>query len=281
MKNIKYFVIIFLLVQYACGTKKSNVINENEKIIKSIKELTIFKPDETIIQALKSKRDSIIEEKFVRYRIYTKNKKVLEFIQNNYNGELREKRINTLGKNGTLKGGKKYNSDGDIIETWKFSYDKNGNTTEVNYYDIDGTFSRRHLNKYDKKNNWLGYTTYDSNGKPTESTTYIYFENGNIKEKRFESDGNLSNRRTYEYDDIGNAIIEKHYKSDDNIILYKSEYDKMNNKVEHYKINEKGEQTKQYSFSYVYDQYGNWTTKKKSSDGVLGSISERKIKYYD
>ncbi len=236
MKNIKYFVIIFLLVQYACGTKKSNVINENEKIIKSIKELTIFKPDETIIQALKSNRDSIIEEKFVRYRIYTKNKKVLEFIQNNYNGELREKRINTLGKNGTLKGGKKYNSDGDIIETWKFSYDKNGNTTEVNYYDIDGTFSRKMVNKHDDKNNWLGYTTYDSNGKPTESTTYIYFENGNIKEKRFESDGNLSNRRTYEYDDIGNAIIEKHYKSDDNIILYKSEYDKMNNKVEHYII---------------------------------------------
>ena len=288
MKNIKYFVIIFLIIQYACGTKKSIVINENgnvngnEKMIKSIKQLIIFKPNEIISQAIKSNRDSVLEVKFNSYKIFTKNKKVLEHIQHKINGELLHKRINTLDKNGRLIGGKKYNSNGDIIETWKFSYDDNGNTAEVNYYNIDGTVSRKMVNKHDDKNNWLGYTNYNSDGKVTGQYTNIYSENGNLKEKnRFNSDGSLLNRRTFEYDDNGNAIIEKAYKSDGSIMVYKSEYDKLNNVVEKYSINEKGEQTKQNSFSYVYDQYGNWITKKISSDGVLGSIWERKIEYYN
>jgi len=285
MKNINYIVIIFLLIQFACGTKKSIVINENEivneKMIKSIKELAIFKPSEIIMQAIKSNRDSVVEEKFQRYRIYSKNKKVLEFIEKNHKGDL-EKSINTLDKNGRLIGGKKYNSNGDIIETWKYSYDDNGNTAEINYYDIDGTLSRKMVNAHDDENNWLGYKNYNSKGEVTEHHANIYFENGNLKEKsRYKPDGSLIDRKTNEYDDNGNVIFSKAYKSDGSFMIYKSEYDDMNNKVENYWINEKGEQTRQYSYSYVYDQYGNYITKKRSKDGVLNSMWVRKIEYYD
>ena len=86
-------------------------------MIKSIKQIIRFKPNEILIQAIKSNRDSVLDKNFDSYKIFTKNKKVLEHIQHKINGELLHKRINTLDKNGTLIGGKKYNSNGDIIET--------------------------------------------------------------------------------------------------------------------------------------------------------------------
>lgn len=280
MKQLSYLIIFILFTQVSCKSKKITNNNDSNKNIKSIKE-SLFKPDDSIKNAFKSNRDSLFAVKFDTYTVYSKNGKVIEHSRYENNGDLYQKRVNKVNEKSVLIEGKKYNSKGEIKETWKYSYDDSGNMTEVNYYNNDGKFTGKQVDKYDKNNNLIEFTYQNSKGKVTNRQTYKYFKNGNKKEEsRYKSDGTLRDRRTYEYDDNGNEIIDKAYKADGSIMIYKSEYDKMNNIIENYWINEKGEQTHQTSFSYVYDKYGNWITKRRSSNGVLGMIWERKIEYY-
>jgi hypothetical protein len=280
MKKIGYILTLILFAQFSCKTTKVAVNKTTETKIQSIKEI-ISKPEKPIIKALKSNRDSVFAVKYDTYQIFSKNGKLIENRRCENDGSLYQKRVNAINEKGVLINGKKYNSEGKIIETWKYLYDDNGNMIEVTYYDNDGIFTGKQVNKYDKNNNLTEYYYQNSKGKVTNRDTYKYFKNGKIKEQhRYKSDGTLRDRRTYEYDDNGNEIIDKAYKADGSIMIYKSEYDKMNNIIENYWINEKGEQTHQTSFEYVYDNNENWITKKRSSNGELGMIWERKIEYY-
>jgi len=280
MKKIGYILTLILFTQFSCKTTKNAVNKTTETQIQSIKEI-LLKPEKPIIKALKLNRDSVFAIKYDTYQILSKNGKLIENSRYENDGSLYQKRVNTINEKGVLINGEKYNSEGKIIENWNYLYDDNGNMIEVTYYDNDSVFTGKQVNKYDKNNNLTEYYYQNSKGKVTNRDTYKYFKNGKIKEEhRYKSDGTLRDRRTYEYDDNGNEIIDKAYKADGSIMIYKSEYDKMNNIIENYWINEKGEQTHQTSFEYVYDENGNWITKRRSSNGVLGMIWERKIEYY-
>jgi hypothetical protein len=280
MKKIGYILTLILFTQFSCKTTKNAVNKTTETQIQSIKEI-LLKPEKPIIKALKLNRDSVFAIKYDTYQILSKNGKLIENSRYENDGSLYQKRVNTINEKGVLINGEKYNSEGKIIENWNYLYDDNGNMIEVTYYDNDSVFTGKQVNKYDKNNNLTEYYYQNSKGKVTNRDTYKHFKNGKIKEEhRYKSDGTLRDRRTYEYDDNGNEIIDKAYKADGSIMIYKSEYDKMNNIIENYWINEKGEQTHQTSFEYVYDENGNWITKRRSSNGVLGMIWERKIEYY-
>lgn len=280
MKKIGYVLMLILFTQFSCKTTKGVVNKTPEKKIKSIKEI-LFKPNNPINKAIQSNRDSVFSVKYDTYQIFSKKGKLIENSRFENNGDLYQKIVNTINEKGVLINGKKYNSEDEIIETWKYLYDDNENMIEVTYYDNNTVFTGKQVNKYDENNNLTEYNYQNSKGKVINRDTYKYFENGKIKEQhRYKPDGTLRDRRTYEYDDNGNEIIDKAYKSDGSIMIYKSEYDKMNNIIENYWINEKGEQTHQTSFEYVYDENGKWITKGRSSNGVLSMIWERQIEYY-
>lgn len=280
MKKIGYILTLILFTQLSCKKTKVTGNKTTETQIKSIKEI-LSKPGKPIIKALKSNRDSVFAITYDTYQIFSRNGKLIENSRYENDGSLYQKSKNKLDENGKLIKGARYNSKGEITEKWNYVYDKNGNMIEVTYYDKNGAFSGKQVNKYDKKNNLTEYFYQNSKGKITNRDTYKYFKNGKIKEQnRYKSDGTLRDRRTYEYDNNGNEIIDKVYKADGTIMIYKSEYDKMNNIIENYWINEKGEQTHQTSFEYIYDKNGNWITKRRSSNGVLSMIWERKIEYY-
>jgi len=280
MKKIGYILTLVLLTQFSCKTTKVAINETTKPQIHSIKEI-LSKPDKPIIKALKLNRDSVFTIKYDTYQVFSKNGKLIESSIYENDGSLYQKRVNILDEKGVLIKGVKYNSNGKIIETWKYLYDKDGNMVEVTYYDNNGVFTGKQINVYDKNNNLTEYYYENSKGRITNRETYKYFKNGKIKElHRFMSDGTLRDRRTYEYDDNGNEIIDKAYKPDGSVMIYKSEYDKMNNIIENYWINEKGEQTDRTSFEYVYDKNGNWITKRRSTNGVLSMIWERKIEYF-
>ena len=59
-----------------------------------------------------------------------------------------------------------------------------------------------------------------------------------------------------------------------------SEYDEMNNMTVQNWFDEQDEKTHQTSFEYVYDENGNWISKRRSSNGELGMVWERQIEYH-
>ena len=137
------------------------------------------------------------------------------------------------------------------------------------------------LNVYDDKSNKTEMLRTNLKRNTVWKNTYVYNkENEKIEQFRYKPDGKLKDRRTYKYDKNGNEIEQYHHKPDGSITKFVSEYDKLNNLTVQNWFNEHGEQTHQTSFEYVYDNNGNWITKKRSSNGVLGMIWEREIEYY-
>lgn len=58
-----------------------------------------------------------------------------------------------------------------------------------------------------------------------------------------------------------------------------SEYDNFNNLIIQNWYDKEGKLKHQTSFEYIYDNKGNWITKKRFSNGKLGFIWERQIEY--
>jgi hypothetical protein len=181
------------------------------------------------------------------------------------NGKLYEKHIKSVNENGKLIEGKMYDPI-ELIEKWDYIYDDKGNCTSVNYFDNNGKLRRREVNRYDKDNRLVEFIYYDRNGDVGFRSINQYNEKGQIKDTiTFENYNSSTTIESYEYND--NNIIKISY--------YKSKaYD--SSKQEYIK----GELKRQRSFSYVFDSYGNWITKKEELNGVLNEIWERKIAYY-
>jgi len=281
MKKISHILLLLILfTQLSCVTTKNEDNNGFKKTIKSIRE-NIFKPDSPIAKSIKSNRDSLFAVKFDTYEVFTKNGKLIENSNYERDGSVYQTTKNEINDNGIFIMGTKFNSEGKVKETWNYIYDDKGNLLEVDWFDEYGNFDDKQVSIFDDNNNCIEFIRYKSDESISYRNTYLYDGKGNIKELiKYESNGSLRYRRTYKYDANRNETEQILYKHDGTVTKFVSEYDEKNNITENYWFNEKGEQTHLTSFEYVYDKYGYWTTKKRSSNGVLGMVWERKIEYY-
>lgn len=278
MKKITYLIILISFTLFSCKTTKI-VSNKTFKIqIKSIKEI-LSKPNNPINKSLKSNRDSVFSVRYDTYQVFSKNGMLIESVRYERDGSLYEKTKSVLNKNGKLIKGVKYNSKGEVKEKWKYIYKEN--ITEIDYYDSKGNLTNKQVDVSDDKGNNIEMSLINTKRNSVWKYVYAYNEKSEIIERlKYKPDGSLKDKRTYKYDEKGNKIEEYLYR-DEKVTKFISEYDKMNNMLVQNWFNEKGERTHQTSFEYVYDVNRNWITKKRSSNGVLGMIWERNIKYYE
>ncbi|MDD3681591.1 MAG: hypothetical protein PHX36_08725 [Mesotoga sp.] len=141
-------------------------------------------------------------------------------------------------ENGRQIEGIQYSTDGSITSKYSAKYDEGGNFVEGNDVQYDSTTSTRYLASY----NELGYMT--------EETKYIVYE---YKE---EEGLQTEFRNEYQYDDLGNLLLEIGYgKYGDFSYKYGYEYDEESNLIKAYNYNASDTLISVYEASY--DDEGN------------------------
>lgn len=162
-----------------------------------------------------------------------------------------------------------------------------------------GSLTYKHIKKYDGKGNWLPDQTisykYDDIGNLIEVDTYYntdgslsgkeffkYDDKGNRTEgKSYKSDGSLSSKSTTKYDVNGNRLEDNYYDAGGNLLnktIYK--YDDSENLVE--MKNDGLLSGKCIYKSYQYDKKGNWIRRMEFKEEAKqpNKINEQEIEYY-
>jgi hypothetical protein len=275
---MKYILLILILISVS-GT---NLIAQSSKDslkpkMKMIKEV-LYKVENGELKS----RENLFKSNISSYIIFDKNEKVLENGQYEIDGSLYEKTIYERNENGDALKATKKNSSNEIKSYWIYEYDFNNNMTEVKTYNSENNLTNIQSNKYDENGNNIEMFLYRPENENGWKYIYKYnFENKKTEELTYKPDGSLNDRRTYSYNKDGNENLQFKFNPDGSFTKFVSEYDKMNNLTIQNWFNEKDEQTHQTSFEYVYDENGNWLTKRRSSNGELGMVWERQIEYYE
>lgn len=275
---MKCILLLGILISFS-GT---NLIAQSTKDslkpkMKMVKEV-LYKVEN---DELKS-RDNLFESNLNSYTIYDKNEKPIEFGQYETDGSIYEKTFYERNEKGDALKAMQKNSSNEVKSYWTYEYDSDNNMIEVKTYDTENNLTKIQSNKSDENGNTVEMVLKNSESDIGWKYVYKYnSDNKKIEQFRYKPDGSLRDRRTYDYNEKGNEFEQFQHKPDGTIIKFVSEYDEMDNLTIQKWFNEQGEQTHQTSFEYVYDVNGNWTTKKRSSNGILSMVWERQIEYFE
>ena len=277
-KPMKYILLLGILISFS-GTNliaqsTSDSLKPKMKMVKEV----IYKPENGELKS----RENLFDSNISSYMIFDKNEKVIENGQYERDGSLYEKTIYKRNEDGVAQKAMKKNSSDELKSYWTYEYDSNDNMIAVKTYDSENNLTNIQSNKYDENGNNIEMLLKSPGSENGWKYVYKYnFDNKKIEQLRYKPDGSLKDRRTYSYDKDGNENLQFKFNPDGSFMKFVSEYDKMDNLTVQNWFNEQDEQTHQTSFEYVYDENGNWISKRRSSNGELGMVWERQIEYYE
>ncbi len=273
--RILSYIIISVFILLSCNTTKNVAESKNKKLgFKKVVE-AMYSPNENI-----ENRDLVLKEKITEITYYDRNGDVMEYHNYEVDGTLWRITKITRDKNGKPLKGVTTDSKGQLLSYWTTKIDSMGNITEYYTFNSKNELTDIQKSKFDKKGNEIELVLEVLDFGYTNRTKFRYNAlNQLIEMEDYNGAQNKTEIRTYKYDKKGNEIEELLTRDDGSMLLFNNEYDKNSNLISN-KWFEEGEQTHETSFSYVYDYKGNWITKKRSSNGKLGLIWERKIEYY-
>ena len=212
-------------------------------------------------------------------------------------------RVKSEWINDTVQIYKSYDSFGDLISHEKSVYNRNGDILETTYFD-NGEIDVLRTYRYDKKSNkieyyqysdyrvWKEEYVYDSNNNEVERISYSstpnlvldgqlnpeYVYNSVEESLRNEKELFITERYTFEFDELGNPTETSKYSLDGSYKFHEiSEYiyDENNNILEEETISEyKGKEDITYSYFHTYDPSGNKIETVSKKDGKLKSRRE-------
>lgn len=139
------------------------------------------------------------------------------------------------------------------------------------------------INQYDINNNLI--CRIDSSFKYNRTLKWEYEYNGRnemITRVAFDKEGEIRDTRSYKYDEKGQEYESDLTRANGDYTLFKSMYNSNGDMTDNIWYDKEGLINNHTKFKYVYDKYGNWITKKRSSGKEEANyIWERKIEYYD
>jgi hypothetical protein len=152
-----------------------------------------------------------------------------------------------------------YNPDGSSDEKCDYKYDGKGNLIQEIWYNAESSVSKKYGYKYDDKGNEIAMNRYDARDSLICKDSYKYDDKGErIEWNHFNlyppTDGSLSKKVIFKYDENGNINVENIFLSDGNF--------------------------ENYTYKYDYAKKGNWKKETIYKNGLPQYITERKIKYY-
>ncbi len=181
-------------------------------------------------------------------------------------------------------------------------FNLDGNKIEQNDYIPDGTLANRTVYLY-KQSQLVEYNNYDSQGMLFGTGKYKTNDDGKVGRLNYKTtDGRYNWSESYEYDQYGNLIEVKRFKTeevidtkevylfDDNSNVKASEFHKEGKLISKndYNYDEEGNfnelkysETSVYSYKYNYDEKGNWIKKIVFENENPSGILTREIEYFD
>ena len=275
---MKYIVLLGILISFS-GTNLAAQSPKNslKPKMKMVKEVIYSVENGTL-----KNRDDLFGSKLTAYIIYDKNEEPIEYVQYNTDGSIYEKTTYERNEKGDAQKGMEKNASGEIISYWIYECDSNENLIEVKTYDAENNLTEIQSNKNDENGNIIEIQLKSPESEKGWRYVYKYnSDNKKIEELRYKPDGSLKDRRMYLYDKNGNENTVIKYYPDGDSVKKVCEYDTWNNLIIESLFDNHGKVSRQTSFEYVYDHYGNWITKIRSADGELNMVYERQIEYFE
>ncbi|PQJ17063.1 hypothetical protein [Nonlabens tegetincola] len=272
---MKKKLLLILLLVYS-----SSIIHaQNEE--KSLQIKKTIQASYSTKRTAEMPRDSAFTNDFLeRYDIYGDDEKIIEYGQYDGKGTIYEISKIQKNENGKPVKGLTFDSKGNLKKYYTTMIDSTGNVTEFNSYNSKDELVYIQLNEYDADGNVTKRISKNPNSDKVYKTELIYnSDNEVIKQINYNSDGTVKDTRTYKYDHNGNEIESELERANGDYTKFVSEYDNMNNLLVQNWYDREGIKKHQTSFIYVYDNQGNWITKKRFSNGELSYVWERKIEY--
>lgn len=174
---------------------------------------------------------------------------------------------------------KREEKDGDRVSCQDFfKYDENGRLVEQTHEYSGSQNVDRMTTEYNKNGLPCLQVQYDENGNETQSCDTKYDKLGNVVEETIrDARGNKVAQFSYKYDNRG-LQIEKNVVRVDYKCSILSEYDNHGYVT---KRVTKSRETETWTFSYVYDEQGNWIERTSFNEGFPVAKEKRIIEYYN
>lgn len=287
--KLKLSAIFFLMIIISCNSFSNNII-ENSWAQDNLKgKVKNFEEVSSNVNKLKG-----TTEKKLFFNEYNKKGYAIEkrdyrlqdktIFKYDNKGNIVQRLVYSLTDHGSGPIGERifeYDEEGNLVTTkwsssysqgkWMYKYDENGNQTEFIVHHRGKVYKRTNY-KYNEKGKVIEETLYNTDDLLVERAIFDYDENGNkILIKMFAPDERLKFRSTYKYDDRNNRIEE--------INFLKFGDDKAN--LEYAIANDLDKYKEHFTFTYEYDNEGNWIKKTKYNNGEVVFVSEREYTYYE
>jgi hypothetical protein len=199
---------------------------------------------------------------------------------------------------GFITESQEYGANGKVVEKVNYNYDENDRLISKQASSGDGDLKWRLEYSYHEKDSIAAMSLLGSDGSVLNSTNYRYVDGeilNPMKETKFQFGENYYDNKgcLIEMKMVDNQFSIKYSYSDklltevaffDNNKQLKSKdtykYDSKNNLTEKRNVLSSGKLSGLSEYQYLFDEKGNWTTKKELSNHKLTSISERVFEYY-
>lgn len=181
--------------------------------------------------------------------------------------------------NGYALGWNEYNRANQLTGRTAYLNDKNGNRIARTVY-MKERMSKKETSKFEN-NRLVEEQSYGADGQMTERRVYKYDNMGNNTELEFYNpDGDLMQRYLYKYDNRGNRIEWRFYDSDEFLVaLTTYYYDDHDNVVEVSSFNYDEHLNWKHSYVYEYDEDDNWVRQTIYRNNNPYQVIEREIAF--
>lgn len=192
----------------------------------------------------------------VIYKYNDKGKRLSRDLYNAY-GKLQMKFLYVYDNKGAKKAYNSYSPTGELNDSYLYKNDDKGRMIEEVWIKKDKSFGSKYTYEYDKMGKVAKMCQYTASEKQVDNcTSYKYDKNGRISEiEIYNSNNSLSRRSVITYDEKGNEKEIKYYDG-------------------------KGTFLEERSYTYKFDNNGNWIERIESINQFPKSLLEREITYY-
>jgi hypothetical protein len=150
-----------------------------------------------------------------------------------------------------------YDGDDNILESTTYTYDGYGNCIQEDGVDGKGKALRKVMCTYDGRHLKTAMDIYGPDGIVMTKTKYTYEFRGKLSQEQvFDNNGKLVEKNQFAYNDNGDMTEWTSYDRT-GFVAYK------------------------YTYTYVYDATGNWTSRIESNNGKATFIKMREIAYVE
>lgn len=276
MSKILFISFVFILLSVTANSKTKND-REKDKLVgavKSIKEIQRFVNRSVGASSDFDPNNDILHSYSKEYNL---NGQITEFIEQNDNGSLKERRTFTYNIQGNLIKFMYYDSVGLKFESVVPENKKRKVTLKDT---IDG--GSFYISKYDNQGNLVEYSIYNNQEELLSKMVWLFDKNGHLKlHALYSGDKSLEFKKCYKYNNKGDQIEEKNYDAQNELYIKTiSEYDEKGNRTELNEYVGSGDLSSKTIYQYIFDKEGNWVKMTAIGEGKANFTIEREIEYY-